>query len=80
MPLILVVVGRGVLLEVWDEKSRCQDENFLFGTTLKGRYFFALVLVYSGRKKYSAWLAKVPYILSVITIATDEVESSSFFI
>jgi hypothetical protein len=35
--------------------------------------------VYSGRKKYSAWLAKVPYILSVITIATDEVDSSSFF-
>ncbi len=29
---------------------------------------------YSGHKKYSAWLAKVPYILSVITIATDEME------
>jgi hypothetical protein len=35
--------------------------------------------MYSGRKKYSALLAKVPYILSVITVATYEVESFSFF-
>ncbi len=37
-------------------------------------------VMYSGRKKYGAWLAKVPYILGVITIATDEIESSFFFL
>jgi hypothetical protein len=77
MPLIPMVLDRGILLEVRDEKSLCQDGNFLFGATIKGRYFPALVPIYRKHVKGSqTW--KVDQLKEILKLWVIRMEDSTY--